>query len=66
MTDIEKLIKESESLQAVNFAQDLLEEILVEVEDPEAYHIIRKIAEDLDVRANQILIHMANLIPFNN
>lgn len=66
MTDIEKLIKESESLQAVNFAQDLLNEILVKVEDPESFHIIRKISEDLEKKSNEILINMTKDIPFNN
>lgn len=66
MSEIEKLIKESESLQAVNFAQDLLNEILVKVEDPESFHIIRKIAEDLEKKANEILINMTECITFNN
>lgn len=66
MNDIEKLIQESESLQAVNFAQDLLNEILVKVEDPESFHIIRKISEDLERKANEILINMTMDVPFNN
>lgn len=66
MTDIEKLIKESESLQNVNFAQDLLSEILADVEDPETYHIIRTVYDNLEEKANEILINMVSDNLFNN
>lgn len=66
MTDIEKLIQESESLQALHFAQDLLSEILADVEDPETYHIIRSVYDSLEDKANGILINMVSDNLFNN